>query len=358
MAADLLQKANTLFVDEDFNSALDAYNQAIQLDETNSDAFVRRSLTHTKLGNFTDALEDANKAISLDSKNGKGYLRKGIACFELEEYETALSAFEKALSLDPDNPTLKTWIRKCNAELGVDESPLPPVVNHSPSPAPPVSSAPSVPSPSPISTPAPAPAPASAPTPASKIRHEWYQNNSHVFVTVFAKGVKKEDATVDIQPDSLSVAIAFGGGYDYVLDLDLCEAVEPGESKVEHLSTKIEIKLKKAKQLKWETLERAEGAKITTRAWDSVSGTANTKKDWDKIVKDTVEEEKLDGEAGLNKLFQDIYSGGSEEQRRAMIKSFTESGGTVLSTNWEDVKKDKVAVSPPQGMEARKWGED
>jgi suppressor of G2 allele of SKP1 len=52
--------------------------------------------------------------------------------------------------------------------------------------------------------------------------------------------------------------------------------------------------------------------------------TSNTvaNKNWDKIVKEEVEEDKLDGEAGLNKVFQDIYSNGSEEQRRAMMKSF------------------------------------
>ena len=49
---------------------------------------------------------------------------------------------------------------------------------------------------------------------------------------------------------------------------------------------------------------------------------------------------------------------GSEEQRRAMIKSFTESGGTVLSTNWDDVGKGQVKGQPPPGQEMRKWGDD
>lgn len=57
-------------------------------------------------------------------------------------------------------------------------------------------------------------------------------------------------------------------------------------------------------------------------------------------------------------MFKDIFGKGSDDQRRAMMKSYQESGGTVLSTNWEDVGKKKVEVSPPDGMIAKKWGTD
>lgn len=33
----------------------------------------------------------------------------------------------------------------------------------------------------------------------------------------------------------------------------------------------------------------------------------------------------------------------------------TESGGTVLSTNWNEIAKDKVDIKPPDGMEYKKW---
>ena len=67
------------------------------------------------------------------------------------------------------------------------------------------------------------------------------------------------------------------------------------------------------------------------------------KKDWTKIEKQIIAEEeeekkKLKGDAALNNFFQSIYANASEDQRRAMVKSFQTSGGTVLSTNWDDVR--------------------
>jgi len=38
-----------------------------------------------------------------------------------------------------------------------------------------------------------------------------------------------------------------------------------------------------------------------------------------------------------------------------MMKSYQESNGTALSTDWKDVSKKKVETSPPEGLEAKKW---
>lgn len=52
-ADDYLQQANSLFVDENFDEALKAYNLAIELDDTNAETFIKRSICNYKLNKFT-----------------------------------------------------------------------------------------------------------------------------------------------------------------------------------------------------------------------------------------------------------------------------------------------------------------
>jgi suppressor of G2 allele of SKP1 len=76
-------------------------------------------------------------------------------------------------------------------------------------------------------------------------------------------------------------------------------------------------------------------------------------KDWNKVAKE-VDEEKPEGEQALNALFQQIYKDADPDTKRAMMKSFTESNGTCLSTNWADIGNKKTEVKPPEGMIAKK----
>ena len=78
-------------------------------------------------------------------------------------------------------------------------------------------------------------------------------------------------------------------------------------------------------------------------------------KNWDALEKEAAkEEEKADGDKALNQLFAQIYKDADDNTKRAMMKSFTESNGTCLSTNWDEVGKAPVETRPPEGMIAKK----
>lgn len=70
-----------------------------------------------------------------------------------------------------------------------------------------------------------------------------------------------------------------------------------------------------------------------------------SRKNWDAIIDEFEKEEEKD--LCVNDLFKQIYESGSDEVKKAMNKSFQESGGTVLSTNWDNVANQKVEPKPP-----------
>lgn len=151
--------------------------------------------------------------------------------------------------------------------------------------------------------------------------------------------------------------------------------------------SKVEITLKKATPgLKWSALESSDPAALaaatsTLKSSSTAAATAPSyptssrsgPKDWDKLANDLTKTKKKkednaedggdegweddDDEGGdpANAFFKKLYSGADPDTRRAMMKSYQESNGTALSTNWSEVSKAKVETSPPDGMEARKW---
>ncbi|CAE6180655.1 unnamed protein product [Arabidopsis arenosa] len=354
MAKELADKAKEAFVDDDFDVAVDLYSKAIDLDPNCAEFFADRAQAYIKLESFTEAVADANKAVELDPSLTKAYLRKGTACMKLEEYRTAKTALEKGASLAPSESKFKKLIDECDFQITEEEKDL---VQPVPSTLPSSSTAP------PVSeldlTPAPA-APAKA-----KYRHEFYQKPEEVVVTVFAKGIPKQNVNIDFGEQILSVVIDVPGEEAYYLQPRLFGKIIPDKCKYEVLSTKIEIRLAKADIITWASLEHGKGPAVLPKP--NISSEVSQRpaypsskkvKDWDKLeaeVKKQEKDEKLEGDAALNKFFREIYQNADEDTRRAMSKSFVESNGTVLSTNWQEVGTKKIESTPPDGMELKKW---
>ena len=166
-------------------------------------------------------------------------------------------------------------------------------------------------------------------------------------------------------------------GSDFTFTLDpLFNAIDPATSSHEVLSTKLSLKLAKASRgQKWATLELPAGAVPTTTTTVPTPATSTSPpakgiayptssrtgtKNWDAIEREIVKEaetwEKPDGDAAANALFRDLFKNATPEVRRAMEKSYVESNGTALSTNWEEVSKGPVETKPPDSMVAKKWG--
>ncbi|CAC5362465.1 SUGT1 [Mytilus coruscus] len=346
MATDNFAKGNEEFVNENYEKALELYTEALKTDDEDmrDDYYAARAQVLLKLERYSEALEDTNKSTEINPKNSKAYYRRGIALFHLERYEDALKVFTAGHVLNSENSNFNTWIRKCEAEIdlskqekgngaearvGISES----------SPMETSSSIESEKKTECSSIPKPNPADAIL-NARVKAKHDWYQTQTHVVLTILIKNVAKDDCHVDVQERSLSCTVKLPSGNDYSLELDLAHSVIPDKTLTKVLSSKIEIKMKKQAEIQWKKLEGdgqdeekikqipVQNPTDTTHKYPTSS---HKTRNWDKLEQEVKEEEKT------------------------MMKSFSESGGTVLSTNWSEIGDKKTEVKPPDGMEYKKW---
>uniref|UniRef100_A0A3B4B993 SGT1 homolog, MIS12 kinetochore complex assembly cochaperone n=1 Tax=Periophthalmus magnuspinnatus TaxID=409849 RepID=A0A3B4B993_9GOBI len=301
-------------IDEDPEKALEALNKALQEEKDNAEWFCQRAYAHILLKNYTCAVDDARKAQQLKPNLPQAFMRTGIAEYHLNHLEPAHAAFTQGQQLDVSDKSFEVWIKRCEEKMG--EYPC-------------------------------------------FCRHDWYQTESQVIVTVMVKNVPKDGVCVSFTERELSATVRLASGDNYNLNLHLLHPIVPQQSTFKILSTKVEIKMKKTDAIRWEKLE-GEGQDSNIKHFNphQYPSSSHYTQKWDKMVVDLSEEEKnekLEGDAALNKLFQQIYSDGTDEVKRAMNKSFMESGGTVLSTNWTDVGKRKVEMNPPEDVEFKKY---
>uniref|UniRef100_H0WY02 Protein SGT1 homolog n=1 Tax=Otolemur garnettii TaxID=30611 RepID=H0WY02_OTOGA len=352
------QSFSDALIDEDPQAALEELTKALEQKPDDAQYYCQRAYCHILLGNYCDAVADAKKSLELNPNNSSAMLRKGISEYHEKNYAAALETFTEGQKLDKKTPKPKetnsnfllavsfytpsllshsyffflgtdadftVWIKRCQEAQNVGSE-------------------------------------SGVRTHQSKIKYDWYQTESQVIITLMIKNVQKNNVNVEFSEKELSALVKLPSGEDYNLKLRLLYPIIPEQSTFKVLSTKIEIKMKKPEAVRWETLEGqgdvSKPKQFIADVKNLYPSSSHYTRNWDKLVGEIKEEEKnekLEGDAALNKLFQQIYSDGSDEVKRAMNKSFMESGGTVLSTNWSDVGKRKVEINPPDDMEWKKY---
>lgn len=352
---------------------------------------IQRSTAYQRTSQHDLALADADNALLAAIKRGKrdlmatAHFRRAVALHGLKRYGDARLCLHWCGKLNEKEKGLTIWIAKVKNDFdaaGGDEAECnQTTVKEIPDPVEEVKSEKeekkvdkgkgkeSVVAPTPASVPV-----AAAQTPKEKIRHEWYQSPTTVTISIFAKGVPKEQAEIIIAEGSLEVSFpiaASNSTYDYTVQ-PLFSAVDTSKSNFRVTPHKIEILLQKATPgLKWSSLEGTEPIPSSTTTTDTPASKIPTEilapkqesapayptssrtgpKNWDKVVEDKED----DDEGGVDDFFKKLYANADPDTKRAMMKSYQESNGTSLSTVWDEVGKKKVETSPPEGMEAKAW---
>lgn len=235
--ATLADQALKAFNTSNYASAIELYTQALELAPTSPDYYLKRSTAYQRSNppQYTKALLDAERAVKLAHLRGKreligsAQLRRGIALHLLKHYGDAKFCFleaEKRCS-EKEKNTLGIWMKKIDMaleKLDADDESREVTVEEIPDVEIPEKryeekkslsvKEEKTPEQMPLAklkeetTPAvPPPPPAGVVTPASKIRHEWYQTQTHVVLTIYVKGVPKDKATIEIEEESVSYSV-------------------------------------------------------------------------------------------------------------------------------------------------------
>ncbi|KAF9478538.1 SGS-domain-containing protein [Pholiota conissans] len=196
------------------------------------------------------------------------------------------------------------------------------------------------------------------------LRHEFYETDDKLTLSIFDRGADPADVSITFEPRKFT----YTHGDKSLLLEPLKGQIDPDASNFTFGKVKVEVRLIKRAQGRWGDLigdspDPLTAPTIVPQASTS-DGVRKPKKNWDAVTttiltsekeKTTEEDPNVGGDSTLNSFFQKIFGDADEDTKRAMMKSYQESGGTTLSTNWDEVKKGKVEVKPPAGAEWKKW---
>jgi SGS domain/CS domain len=413
-----VMNGDAAFVIEEYETALVRYESARQVaeqwrtsltKETESDVstihelifhiLLHRSACYIQLKQYEKSLSAAKDALSASRQVNSSELKEkelmqkelefvhrqcAIAAFELKDYALSYESFQTALEYSSsyaklyDSQYYEEWMRKCQAQLSqsINTTDTAPVAASQSKTA----------------------VAASSPPSFSKLdianmtpKYQYYQNDTTMTIVLLEPNVQASDLIVDYSEQHIHVQLRKLGCDLQIIHGELFDAIVPEKCKTSYRTDKVLIKLhKKNVNYEWQTLlsaAKAKAKKENTNEVKSASSTATSsdadmtyvtgkssaksssstsaipkpyasQKNWDEIEKELeAEQEPPVGDEAMNRLFQQIYANANEDTRRAMIKSYQTSGGTVLSTNWEEVagkdyEKERIA---PEGQEWKTW---
>ncbi|MBD2563125.1 MULTISPECIES: serine protease [Nostoc] len=86
----------------DYKGAIANYNQALQINSNNPDAYFRRGAAYNELKDYPAAFKDFEQVIRLTPKNAIAYAYRGFVRAQLKDYQGSLADADKAISLNND----------------------------------------------------------------------------------------------------------------------------------------------------------------------------------------------------------------------------------------------------------------
>ena len=119
-------RGNNYSSNSDFDSAIDQYSNAIELDPNYVEAYYFRALVYSSKGDYANAIKDFDQVIVLQPKAGVAYDSRGEAFYYQDDYDAAIRDHEKAIELGFDKVTSfghlgRAYLAKHDFERAIQE---------------------------------------------------------------------------------------------------------------------------------------------------------------------------------------------------------------------------------------------
>lgn len=169
-------------------------------------------------------------------------------------------------------------------------------------------------------------------------REDWFQNSSYICLSLYVRDVDPHKSTVTFDQQTINVSLFSSQDNNmYRKTWNLAHPIVTEDSTVTYLPRKVELKMKKKEEgLFWKRLSESESI---CNLKDRAEGEQHT---FLSVHEEDNDEEEQGHNKDLLSFFREIYDKSDEDTRRAMIKSFVESQGKVLSTDWKKVSEQNM----------------
>lgn len=115
MSDDLKAKGNAFFSAGDYDSAIQAFTDAIAIDPDNAVLYSNRSAAYASARRWAEATNDARRTTQLRPDWGKGWSRLGAALQGSGDFAGAVAAFRSGVAVDPSNAQLQKSLEAAEA---------------------------------------------------------------------------------------------------------------------------------------------------------------------------------------------------------------------------------------------------
>ena len=95
--------ANIYYSQKKTDEAMMAYEEALQLDPTDTHIIARMAMMYQNKGNSKEAVEMYDRAIAENPEDTNLWFNRGILFFNMDQYEEAIKSFNKVIELDPND---------------------------------------------------------------------------------------------------------------------------------------------------------------------------------------------------------------------------------------------------------------